>query len=124
MAARSRSNGLARYPVSQGGSLLHYPQNSLVRTATGYDSVPPIWVPNDPFAATLRLDSMASGRSAKYVIWKAASEMDCRCWPMFIADLLELVQFAAIDRGVISATWQVRKRGQNYGLALAPEVTR
>lgn len=118
---RTRVNGLVEYPVGRDGSLLHYPLNTIVRTAAGHESKPPRWVPNDPFTATLRLDRMESGRSAKYVIWQAVSEVDGRCWPMFITDLLELVQHSTITGGVISARWQVRKRGQNYGIALAPE---
>lgn len=98
------------------GSLLHFP----------YDWGSPSsiqWLKNDPFHATLRIADMRSGRSAKYVIWEpVGTATDTRTFPMFIADLVDLLQSAEkIEHGIVSARWQVRKRGQNYGICLAPE---
>ncbi|MFC7760761.1 hypothetical protein ACFQY4_24130 [Catellatospora bangladeshensis] len=39
---------------------------------------------------------------------------------MFMTDLLDVLHHKVVERGVVRGVWQVRKRGQNYGLALAP----
>lgn len=79
----------------------------------------PDWRPNDPFHATLQLDSLRSGRSAKYVVWTAAnSPSDTRTYPMFVTDLLDVVAAGVAPGGIVSGRWMVRKRGANYGLRL------
>lgn len=106
---------LKEAPYHADGSLMHWAGYGTMSTAQ--------WKPNDPFHATLRLSAMRSGYSAKYVIWKPLDPADTRSFPMFIADLLDVVQSAkCIENGVISARWMVRKRGQNFGLVLAPEL--
>jgi len=105
-----KTNSLTSAPFTAIGSLQHW--------ASPYTAV--VWLPNDPFHATLRLDRVVSGRSAKYVIWRPVDAADLRSFPMFVADLTDLLQHAErIERGIVSARWQVRKRGQNYGLCLA-----
>lgn len=112
---KPRTNSLKAYPVSANGGLLHYPRQEW----NGVRYVDGPTLPNDPFHATLRLTGMESGRSAKYVMWAAVSETDGRTWPMFVADLLDLLQHGTVTGGVASGRWQVRKRGANYGLARA-----
>lgn len=82
----------------------------------------PTWRDNLPFHATLQVDHTISGRSAKYVIWKNAyAPLDRRTYPMFVTDLLDVARFGIQPGGIVSGRWIVRKRGQNYGLAIAPE---
>lgn len=81
------------------------------------------WRPNDPFHATFAIDSMRSGRSAKYLILTSVeSPGDNRTFPMFISDLIDvLVRSGAERRAILSGRWMVSKRGANYGLRLAKE---
>jgi hypothetical protein len=71
--------------------------------------------PNVAFTATLILDSMRTGRSAKYLVWRDA---DGHHYPMFISDLTTMLPLVTVRRGVVSGTWIVRKKGQNFGIAL------
>lgn len=108
--------GNYKVPISGHGSLEHYAYPSLNASHNAGN-----WRDNDPFEATIRLDSMRSGRSAKYVIW---TNVDTGAtYPMFVVDLIELTTRAGIVNGVatVKGPWMVRKRGQNYGLILAPE---
>lgn len=81
------------------------------------------WRPNEPFRASLQVDHMRSGRSAKYVMLKPVnSPLDLRTYPMFISDLLDVIQRFGIERGsVMSGRWMASKRGQNYGLRAAKD---
>ncbi|WP_106318775.1 hypothetical protein [Actinoplanes italicus] len=74
--------------------------------------------PNVAFDATLTLDSMRTGQSAKYLIWRDA---DGHHYPMFISDLTVMLPLVTVRRGVVSGTWIVRKKGQNFGVALASD---
>lgn len=117
----AKKNSLREAPYSSNGSLLHWapPQHEKAWAYAAADK----WLPNDPFHATLRLDSTRSGMSAKYVIWVSPNSNDPRTFPMFVTDLVDTIQHAGrIERGIISARWMVRKRGQNFGLVLAPEM--
>lgn len=115
---------LLEAPFDRFGSLLHWAEPRYSAGRYGGMSETVTWRPNEPFHATLRLDSTRSGRSAKYVIWVSPNgSVDPRTFPMFVTDLVDTIQHAKqIDHGIISARWIVRKRGQNYGLALAPEI--
>ena len=102
-----------RAPYSPQGHLLHWV--SLTVTSPDYE-----WRPNTPFEECLTLEGMRSGMSAKYVIWRT---MDGRTFPMFIADLIDLVRRAenGILGGQVTARWMVSKRGKNYGIRLAKD---
>jgi hypothetical protein len=91
-------------PYDPNGNLEHYPTHRTV------------WRPNEPFKATLQIETSISGRSAKYLIWVDA---DGRRWPMFVTDCIDLMRRADVLKGVAEGTWVVRKRGANYGLRLA-----
>lgn len=95
-------------PYDADGNLLHFADRW---------AVPDRWVPNEPFRACLEVEGTVSGRSAKYLIWRGT---DGRRFPMFVADLVDLLRRTDVTMGVVEATWIVRKRGQNYGVALAP----
>jgi hypothetical protein len=81
----------------------------------------PEWRDNVPFSATLQLDHVRSGRSAKYVILTAVNDLlDTRIFPMFVTDLLDTAIAQGITvGGIMDGRWMVAKRGQNYGLRLA-----
>lgn len=84
----------------------------------------PEWRDNVPFYAALQIDSMSSGRSAKYVILTHITSVgiDFRTYPMFVADLIDLSVRRGIDKGgFMHGTWMVAKRGANYGLRAAKE---
>lgn len=94
-------------PFDVDGNLLHYADPWMK----------PVMRPNEPFKACLEVEGTVSGRSAKYLIWRAT---DGRRFPMFVADCVDLMRRTDVTMGVVEATWIVRKRGQNYGVALAP----
>lgn len=73
-----------------------------------------IWLPNDPFEATLVLVNYERGRSAARFIWEDP-DTSTR-YPMFMSGMVDLVKGHRIEKGVATATWIVVKRGQNYGL--------
>lgn len=74
------------------------------------------WRDNVPFTATLECTGMESGYSAKYTWWK---DEEGHRYPMFVADIVHLVQNADITGGKVWDTqWIVRKRGQNYGIRI------
>ncbi len=81
----------------------------------------PDWRPNEPFHATLQVCDLRSGQSAKYVLLRpVAMPLDLRTYPMFIADLIDLLKTGHIMQGgIASERWMVAKRGQNYGLRVA-----
>lgn len=72
------------------------------------------WRPNDPFEATLVLVDYERGRSAARFVWHD-QQTDTR-YPMFMSGMLDLVKNHSLHKGRVTATWQVVKRGQNYGL--------
>lgn len=76
------------------------------------------WRDNVPFEATLTIDSMRSGYSAKYTIWK---DEHGHTYPMFVADIVDLVRDSVIQNGTVKGKWIVRKRGQNYGVKFYEE---
>lgn len=109
-------------PFTAGGSLQHYPERTFMR----YDPVTsrnvyedPYFRAPEPFEATLTIQpGVMAGRSAKYLMLAAD---DGRTFPMFVADLLDMALRAGVPTGGrITGRWVVRKRGQNFGIALAP----
>lgn len=102
-------------PYDQAGNLLHHHSDKPFGEAMD-------WRSNDPFHATLQLDEVRSGRSAKYVILTPPGDTDNRQFPMFIADLLVMLKENTVKHGIVSGRWCARKRGQNYGLVwLGPQ---
>ncbi len=113
MAAKKTS--VTQVPYAADGSLLHY-----VRMSAAFSETVD-WRPNLPFQACLQIGGMYSGRSAKYLILQPVnSPDDRRTYPMFVSDLLEMIQGYGIDAGgIVCARWMVAKRGENYGLRIA-----
>lgn len=107
----AKTNSLKKAPYTKNGSLLHWVSSS-------HD----IWYPNDPFHAALQVFGMKSGYSAKYLMLRTPNSDDPRTFPMFVTDLADAVaSIPLIEHGIMQGRWMVRKRGQNYGVALAPE---
>lgn len=71
--------------------------------------------PIEPFTATLTATSVERGRSSAVFYW---ADEQGRAWPMFLTDLLALLQTTVVDHGQVTGTWTVTKRGRNYGIAL------
>lgn len=112
---------LKEAPYDQRGNLMHYPEHGHRREPeTGtYVPVPPEWRPISTFTATLTLTGRRRGRSAAYFMW---SDQDGHDWPMFMADLDDLISSATIVKGVVTGIWTVGKRGANFGVRYVQEA--
>ncbi|GAA1621014.1 hypothetical protein [Catellatospora bangladeshensis] len=111
------ANRLDRYPVDEHGNLEHYPSSVHTWQGRVVDNGQLWSAGNEPFAAELTFVDGRRGRSAAVFEWRDAAG---RVYPMFMTDLLDVLHHKVVERGVVRGVWQVRKRGQNYGLALAP----
>lgn len=99
-----------KVPFTENGSLMHYARTD----AWAGDYYTPFeWREPHEFPAVLTIDHMLSGRSAKYVVWKAA---DGRTFPMFVADLVDMLKTVTAREGVVSGVWYTGKRGANFGI--------
>jgi hypothetical protein len=105
--------GEYKVPFGSGGSLLDYASWEYDRDQSYTRVWRCEWRDNKPFHLCLSLADMYSGRSAKGVIWR---HEDGRTFPMFVVDLLDMLQHCVLSYGVAVGYWAVRKRGQNYGL--------
>ena len=114
-------------PFDRKGNLQHFPLDEYVYAPddpgagrNGYTRVPATWRPVRPFVASLRVNDYGRGRSAAYF---CLVDEEGHEWPMFMSDFFALVQRTTLEQGVTPALrWAVRKAGQNYGLALAPDA--
>jgi hypothetical protein len=109
-------------PYDARGNLLHWTDQ---KTGVNKEAKPGwggsvVWQDNVPFTGTLTLGGVTSGRSAKYVTWRAP---DGRTFPMFVSDLVDFIHRhrGVLDAGIVSARWMVSKRGTNYGIRLAKD---
>ena len=76
-------------PYDRRGNLMHYPRDEYDYSGgRGPQSdssfipaakIAPDWRPNDPFTATLTIDEVRSGRSAKYLMWTDADGCEFPC---------------------------------------------
>jgi hypothetical protein len=97
-----------KVPLNKDGSLLHY-------ASAYFESANVDWVEPFRFEATLQLDRMQTGRSAKYVWW--IDTTTGQQYPMFITDLMEVVRSGCLKGGIKQGTWKTVKRGQNFGIS-------
>ncbi|GAA3247869.1 hypothetical protein ACFO1B_38980 [Dactylosporangium siamense] len=113
----TRKTSITEVPYDKRGNLLFYVEGSRGYSYLDDDAyvVPYSMRPNVAFTATLTLDSMRTGRSAKYLVWR---DTGGHHYPMFISDLTTMLPLVTVSRGVVSGTWIVRKKGQNFGIAL------
>ena len=102
-------------PFDNHGNLMHYPE-----TIWGHNEklewigTEPTWQELPPFYGEYRFDSYHRGRSAVYFQFREKGTD--RLWPMFLTDLADVLKTVSIDKGLIRGTWEVCKRGQNYGI--------
>lgn len=107
---RTWNPNLPEVPVDENGNWMAYPSYSHSRWETIYL----------PFAATLRIKGMETGRSAKRVVLE--NIVSGTTYPMFIADLVKIIQEGAVEiksvngEGYLTALWTGSKRGANYGI--------
>ncbi|WP_329405481.1 hypothetical protein OG563_26835 [Nocardia vinacea] len=73
------------------------------------------WRPNTPFAATMHIVDMHRGRSAARFV---AEDENGTEYPMFMSELLAIVQKHTIVEGTVQGRWIGCKRGENYGIRL------
>ncbi len=99
------------------GGLMHYAEKKIYCSDLPSDQrfAEPEWRPNEPFEATVKITGMRRGRSAKYLMCQDSADEKI-FYPMFVADLLDLMPKTVILGGVVKGWWRVGKRGSNYGL--------
>jgi hypothetical protein len=78
------------------------------------------WRPNEPFEAALAIVGTERGQSAARFI--AENTETGVQYPLFMTELLAIVQYATIERGVVFGRWIGCKRGANYGIRLELEA--
>jgi hypothetical protein len=77
-------------------------------------------VPNTRFPATIRFDAIERGQSAARFI---ATNVDTDAtYPLFMTDVLHILQSATVVGGKVTGVWQAGKRGANYGLRLVDVI--
>lgn len=78
------------------------------------------WRDNVPFEATMTIQGVQSGRSAKHLV---VEDEHGRTYVMFVSDLIEALRTpAGAQNGVFGRRhWMVSKRGQNYGIKIATD---
>lgn len=104
-----------RAPFDRNGNLQHFPSWRWDPERRGYTIDDNDWRDVEPFHAVMRLEpGVTSGRSAKYLHWR---DQDDHQYPMFVAELVELVVTGVVkEGGIAEGDWIVCKRGQNYGI--------
>lgn len=97
-------------PFDEHGNLQSYPQRMIINGRV----VESFWRDNYEFDDKLRIANISRGQSSAKFILK--SDTDGREYPMFMKDMLELIQTSKISNGIVIAKWTFVKRGQNYGI--------
>ena len=104
----AKKNSLLTAPYDDRGNLRDYVWGSSE------------WRPNDPFHATLTYVGYTRGRSAAGFVW---ADDEGHNYPMFMKQMDELLTEGRIGidllhgTSIVTGTWQVVKRGSNYGIA-------
>ncbi len=73
------------------------------------------WRDNKPFVGTMKICGFMRGRSAARLRLEVEDKPQCN-HEMFTSDMLQMLQEAKIDKGVVSGLWKFRKHGANYGM--------
>ena len=93
-------------PVDENGNWMHYPEGWRANIQ---------WLPVREFAAVLTIESMYTGRSAKYL--KVKNKATGITYPMFVSDLVKFIQDGGtVYNGELHGKWTASKRGANYGI--------
>lgn len=109
---------IKRAPFDAEGNLMHY-TDAEIDQQVDRAGEPVEWRDNEPFPMALLLQGAARGRSSAYFIWQNDTGQR---FPMFVTDFVDLMRRQGVRKGArVSADWHAVKRGQNYGLALAPD---
>ena len=98
------------------GGLLHFPDRWRFIPSLGMRDLAWEMRPIVPFKARLTLQGSVRGRSAAFFLWHDEAGRE---FPMFMKDMLDLLLAEVVERGAVEGTWTVRKRGSNYGIAMA-----
>lgn len=70
------------------------------------------WKPNKIFSAKLTFSYVVRRRSTKYVL----TDKKGREYPMFSADMIDVLMNAWINKGSVDGYWSYIKRGSFYGV--------
>jgi hypothetical protein len=106
-------------PYDCQGNLMGYPERCY-RGQHGYDGRhEPIWKDNDPFTTELTYVNYGRGRSSAVFNWQ---DDIGRVFQMFMTDMDDLLRSTdLVNSTTPRLKWKIRKRGQNYGIALYKE---
>lgn len=74
------------------------------------------WRPNEPFEATLTLDSTQRSYAASTYKWL---DQEGHAYHMYVSHLADLVMHGTIYHGTVRGWWVVAKIGNGYGIRLA-----
>lgn len=107
-------------PVDTNGNWLH-DGGGYVRSENGrFVYGDPDWfIVQEPFEASLEIDGLNTGRSAKYATVRNIESGIT--YPMFVSDLLDVVRYGEVSDGRMRGRWTGTKRGQNYGIKIVKE---
>jgi hypothetical protein len=106
-----------RAPFDEHGNLMHYARPESRQESHGYEDAHE-WRDVETFEASLTIGETYRGRSAAYFMW---SDVLGHKYPMFMTDIADLIRRGCIEFGTVhDGMWVVRKRGQNYGIRMAP----
>ena len=95
-----------KIPFNENGNQMHY--------GRGYRDV--VWKDNFKFIDTIKITGTQRGRSAAY--FQAESIENGKKYTLFISDLLDMLLYTTIEKGVVKGTFTFRKRGENFGIAV------
>ena len=76
-------------------------------------------VENFVFEDTMYIKNVYRGRSS--VTYNLVSLETKKEYPMFVSNLLELIQKCEIKNGIVKAKFEFFKKGRNYGIGLYEE---
>jgi hypothetical protein len=97
-------------------TLEQVPYNAHTGHMVTYPTPQSEWRPNTAFEAALRVVGTERGQSAaRFIVEDTATGVQ---YPLFMTELLAIVQHATIEHGVVSGQWIGCKRGANYGIRL------
>lgn len=92
-------------PFDVDGNMQAYPGHAWLGGRYVESALQPV----EPFIANMLVVGMETGRSAKRLVVKDLRTG--KTYPMFVADIVNLLKDIPIH-----GTWEVSKRGQNYGV--------
>lgn len=102
MAAKTK---VLEYPVNEAGNFMSYANEYWQK---------PTMVPNIPFEAELEIYSYSRGRSS--ATFDLRDVVTGKQYPMFLTDMLTVIQSIDIIGSRVKGHWVARKRGANYGI--------